>query len=309
MTEPGTYGPEDLEYLLANKHFNELYPEEKEYVLQHIENESEYSELRNILLIMEEPEPLDTEPSPTMKDRLMSLHRTHHGKPSLKIWLNSLFNGLSLADLVRRPAFQLSTVACLFVIGWLVMPSEKVNDLAEKPSNPTAEDTQPFEKDSGLMIKERSDIEPVDEKLENVDADKESFEIEPIKTTPSPQVSESEVILQSSDDSKFLVDEVMDAARPEKAETLEEDVTLLPEKASGVQMDMPSEEMAELKIDSHRNEVQLSSPTIASEGLEATSSRKLSNNSPSSAQEDVTELDRPNTSVSLDLIELLYTSW
>lgn len=308
MTEPGTYGPEDLEYLLANKHFNELYPEEKEYVLQHIENESEYSELRNILLIMEEPEPLDTEPSPTMKDNLMSLHRTHHGKPSLKIWLNSLFNGLSLADLVRRPAFQLATVACLFVIGWLVMPSEKVNDLAEKPSNPMAEDMQLFEKDSGLLIKERSDIEPVDQELD-VDTDKESLEIGPIVTTPSPQVSESEVILQTSDDSKFQVDEVIEAAWPKKEKTFDEDVTLLPEKESGIQMDMPSEEMAELKIDPNSNEVQLSSPTMASEGLEEISSRKLSNYSPSSTQEDVTELERPNTSVSIEMIELLYTSW
>lgn len=50
MDKNFTYNPEDIEELLMNKSFDELLFEEKEFVLNHVESEQEYKELRNTLL-------------------------------------------------------------------------------------------------------------------------------------------------------------------------------------------------------------------------------------------------------------------
>ena len=51
------YDPEDLESLLLNKRFNELYPEEKEFVLRHMDSAEEDASMRKTLLsIVEQPD-------------------------------------------------------------------------------------------------------------------------------------------------------------------------------------------------------------------------------------------------------------
>lgn len=50
MNNTPAYRPEDMEALLQQKAFHELYAEEKKFVLEHLESEAEYERLRALLL-------------------------------------------------------------------------------------------------------------------------------------------------------------------------------------------------------------------------------------------------------------------
>lgn len=50
MNNTPAYRPEDMEALLQQKAFHELYAEEKKFVLEHLESEAEYERLRGLLL-------------------------------------------------------------------------------------------------------------------------------------------------------------------------------------------------------------------------------------------------------------------
>lgn len=50
MNNTPAYRPEDMEALLQQKAFHELYTEEKKFVLEHLESEAEYERLRALLL-------------------------------------------------------------------------------------------------------------------------------------------------------------------------------------------------------------------------------------------------------------------
>jgi hypothetical protein len=52
MSENEVYRHEDIEALLMSKAFDELLSEEREYVMQHVQNEQEYTALRSLLLEM-----------------------------------------------------------------------------------------------------------------------------------------------------------------------------------------------------------------------------------------------------------------
>jgi hypothetical protein len=54
MSENESYRHEDIEALLMSKSFGELLAEEKAYVLQHVQDEQEYTTLRGLLLEMHE---------------------------------------------------------------------------------------------------------------------------------------------------------------------------------------------------------------------------------------------------------------
>ena len=44
-----TYEPEDLERLMRTKAFEELLPEERDFVLRHVENSDEYKQVRQLM--------------------------------------------------------------------------------------------------------------------------------------------------------------------------------------------------------------------------------------------------------------------
>jgi hypothetical protein len=50
MNKDFKYDPEDIESLMMHKHFTELLPDEREFVLKHIDSESEYEHLRETLM-------------------------------------------------------------------------------------------------------------------------------------------------------------------------------------------------------------------------------------------------------------------
>ena len=86
------YDPEDIESLLLHKQFNELYPEEKEFVLRHLENEQEYESMRSVLLELKNISSSDEwlEPDASIKKNLMREFSSEK-KSRFVIWLNSLF--------------------------------------------------------------------------------------------------------------------------------------------------------------------------------------------------------------------------
>jgi hypothetical protein len=54
MNENDTYRHEDIEALLMSKRFDELLPEERSFILQHVQDEAEYTSMREMLLQMHE---------------------------------------------------------------------------------------------------------------------------------------------------------------------------------------------------------------------------------------------------------------
>lgn len=86
------YDPEDIESLLLHKQFNELYPEEKEFVLRHLENEQEYESMRSVLMELKNISSSDEwlEPDASIKKNLMREFSSEK-KSRFVIWLNSLF--------------------------------------------------------------------------------------------------------------------------------------------------------------------------------------------------------------------------
>ena len=120
------YDPEDIESLLMHKQFNELYPEEKEFVLRHVEGPEEYDSLRQTLFLMHDAADQDEwmEPDPSIRKNLMAQFVSEE-KKGFFVWLNSLFAAPSLPDMpwYRKPAmrYAFASVTLLAVIGgtWL----------------------------------------------------------------------------------------------------------------------------------------------------------------------------------------------
>jgi hypothetical protein len=115
------YDPEDIESLLMHKEFSELYPEEREFVLRHIESPSEYASLRKTLHEVIDAGKRDQwlEPEPEIRENLMAQFVKEERK-GFSVWLNSLFAAPQLSW-YRRPAFQIAFggFAVLMVAGIL----------------------------------------------------------------------------------------------------------------------------------------------------------------------------------------------
>jgi hypothetical protein len=132
MNTTGKYGPEDLESLLMEKDFASLYPEEREYVLQHMSDEEEYGELRGILLNISQ----DTDeaemmsPPSSMKQNLMDQHKAYHKKPSFTIWLNSVFAMFRIPEHIGKPALQFASLIAVVMLAWWLIPGTGKQEMA-----------------------------------------------------------------------------------------------------------------------------------------------------------------------------------
>lgn len=121
MDKKITYNPEDIEELLMNKSFDELLLEEREFVLNHVESEQEYKELRNTLLsIKKYSEEQDQLVVPhRIKSELMKLMEQKK-KPFGWFSLNSfgVFLFPSGVPFYKKPGIQFASLSLmlLFVI-------------------------------------------------------------------------------------------------------------------------------------------------------------------------------------------------
>lgn len=139
------YDPEDIESLLMHKEFSDLYPEEKEFVLRHIDSPSEYSSLRKTLIEVMDASKNDPwlDPDPEIRENLLA-QLAREDKKGFTVWLNSLFAAPQL-PWFRQPAFRYATVglAVVAVIAtiWVMNDKPEADTLAQK-DNPTYKEEQ-----------------------------------------------------------------------------------------------------------------------------------------------------------------------
>jgi hypothetical protein len=119
MNKDFKYDPEDLESLILHKHFTELLPDEREFVLKHIDSETEYEHLRETLMqSMTAFNEEEFTPPPALKrDLMQEFNRHHRQQPIWTVWLNSLFAVSKNRPFYLQPAFQLATLSIILVVG------------------------------------------------------------------------------------------------------------------------------------------------------------------------------------------------
>ena len=69
------YDPEDIESLMMHKSFDELYPEEREFVLRHVSGPEEYESMRRMWHELNQGAAGDEwlEPDPAIRKNLLAL--------------------------------------------------------------------------------------------------------------------------------------------------------------------------------------------------------------------------------------------
>lgn len=110
MNKHQLYDPEDLESLLEHKSFNDLYPEERQFVLRHIDSESEYESLRETLLTLRGlvKNEVDIEPNRYVRKNVMDVFAAQHKRPGFS--LNAWFVLISERLNGYRPALAFGAV-------------------------------------------------------------------------------------------------------------------------------------------------------------------------------------------------------
>lgn len=151
-THHATYDPEDIESLMRQKTFDELYDDERNFVLQHISDENEYEEIRLTLLAIEFSETPPTEtPKPETKTALLEAFKNQRTSK----WLGLLHQVNAFAKGLITPSHSLfrygliPTMVLLLVFGGnqLLKQQEESNSNMEFASkqNYDLEDIAPTE--------------------------------------------------------------------------------------------------------------------------------------------------------------------
>lgn len=159
------YDPEDIESLLRNKQFYELYPEEREFVLKHMEDEQEYNRLRRLLLEIQEISASDDLLNPDASIRKNLLHELRKERKSrFVIWLNAVFAAPEI-PWWKQSGIRIAFGLVILLLGFgsiLLLNDKRPIALAE---NNQSENVQPINENDSLIKKEIIDeqIEPIQE--------------------------------------------------------------------------------------------------------------------------------------------------
>ena len=148
MDDKRKYDPEDIESLLMHKTFEELYPEEKTFILEHLDSSAEYATMRKTLLtvVAASNDHDRIVPDPAVKDSLLAEFGSQK-KGGITVWLNSIFVWLAPPKIewYRKPAFQMAFAGIALIIGIFVFtPSEEIRfaDAAKPGDEATTEDLE-----------------------------------------------------------------------------------------------------------------------------------------------------------------------
>jgi hypothetical protein len=212
MDDIKKYDPEDIESLLLNKSFDELYPEERTFVLKHMENEVEYDSMRQTLLaVMSSKVDIDTiEPRKGSKETLMAM-MVKEDRKGFSIWLNGVVAFLfpPQQQWFRKPGLQFA-MACglLLLMFTVVLPGDQHEMIAEATPKKQQEQTQTDE------VKEAADEEVIKsfntvENEVSEDLTLTSGESSPVPTIPQA----TRPVLDATDDDLYA-----DSSMPEDAE-------------------------------------------------------------------------------------------
>lgn len=110
------YKSEDIELLLMQKEFQDLLPEEKEFILTHLADEAEYTRMRNLIFQFME---IEKHPEDGPDDRV-------------KHSLDALFHNEKKTLGIRKMTWLWisSGIAAVFILGYFFFP--KTNELSER---------------------------------------------------------------------------------------------------------------------------------------------------------------------------------
>lgn len=129
--EQEKYDPEDIESLMIHKSFTDLYPEERTFVLKHLDSELEYESMRKTLISVQSRDRSDRiSPPPSMKKELMAMMEKDK-KKGFVIWLNGFFPFVSEGS--RVPAFAMGGLglAVLVIAVVFLFPAQEEQRFAE----------------------------------------------------------------------------------------------------------------------------------------------------------------------------------
>ena len=149
MDDKRKYDPEDIESLMMHKTFEELYPEEKTFVLEHLDSATEYESMRKTMLtvIAASNDHDRIVANPAIKDNLLAeFGAQKHG--GFTIWLNSVLSWLAppKTEWYRKPACQMTFASFALLIGAFIfiLSDDEVRFAdATKPSDDTATNRAP----------------------------------------------------------------------------------------------------------------------------------------------------------------------
>jgi hypothetical protein len=219
MKQNYKYDPEDLESLLLHKQFHELYPEEKEFVLRHIDTPEEYESMRQTLFELRDAASQGDwlQPDASIKKALLAEFSSEQ-KGLFRVWLNSLFTWPDVRW-YRQPVLQLAMVVLVITTGvWLLMSSGEQQQLIAEVKTKSSEES----------IATTTPLDTV-KKEDNVFAENkmpQEFPVapEPVKAVPVPMTTIREV---QTDDVKAL-----EEPRSEKVLAMETEVEQFTETAA-----------------------------------------------------------------------------
>lgn len=226
MKKDYKYDPEDLESLLMHKTFDELYPEEKSFVLKHLDGSEEYAEMRKTLLLvqreMQDGEGIEARPE--IKEKLMARFQSER-KGGFLIWLNQLFSSLERNR--YRWAIPLSAAGVALLAWFFILdeapPMGQMADKVEKKELQTKKEGMKRVSISDELEEEKIESEIVEPPAEDTKLDESQVEI--LAETTSAKEAQEELIAEEESvefESESLADLSIDD-QPE-LETFEEEL-------------------------------------------------------------------------------------
>lgn len=215
MKNEFTYDPEDLESLMMYKSFNELYPEEKSFVLKHIGSPEEYESMRSTLFAIRasksENEQL-TMPA-DKKANVMDAFRAEH-KRERWFTLNGLFMWLFPPNRswIQKPAFQLAVLTAVVFGGVFLFNSSnsfETNQLAELETKKNTENI--VEEDLPKVVQEKNHVP--EEVTPQEPAEEVKIKTESLDEPNEPQLKKTASVAEMNEE--FDLDENLEVASKE----------------------------------------------------------------------------------------------
>lgn len=168
MKNERKYDPEDIESLLLHKQFNELYPEEKEFVLRYIDGPDEYESMRKTLFdVMDASHNGEwMEPDASLKQELLN-EFNREKKSRFVVWLNSFFL-FPEVRWYRQPVLQFAVVSVLVAgVTFFLLKGNEQKDLLsevkqESPDTANVNSELPKDTIKDLLIAENK-LPPIPE--------------------------------------------------------------------------------------------------------------------------------------------------